>query len=70
MGGDVRRGYWMGGTALIQAAMCGDSSVGQLLLEHQSPVNHSDYHGWTALMYAAVRGHTSTVTVLLSHGLD
>ena len=55
---------------LQQAAMRGDTTKVQQLLDKGTDVNVKDFGNQTALIYAAARGHSETVELLLNRGAD
>ncbi|XP_055346257.1 ankyrin repeat and KH domain-containing protein 1-like isoform X2 [Paramacrobiotus metropolitanus] len=57
-------------TALIQAAIRGNSKIIAMLCDAGSKPNHKDKKGWTALGYAVERGHKEAVKELCDHGAD
>ena len=57
-------------SALMLAALEGDSPKVKALLSNGVNVNAQDTAGRTALMFAVINLHYETVEVLLSHGAD
>ena len=59
-----------GHTALMCAALGGDTARVKALLDHGANVNAKDSEGHTALMFAVVNLHRDVVELLLEHGAD
>src|SRR5688572_18416244 len=59
-----------GGTALMNAAILGDSALVDLLLEHRADVNATDKAGRPALLYATVARYGEIRKRLLAAGAD
>ena len=57
-------------SALMLAALEGDTTKVKALLSNGANVNAKDSAGRTALMFAVINLHYETVEVLLSHGAD
>ena len=57
-------------SALMLAALEGDTTKVKALLSNGAHVNAKDSAGRTALMFAVINMHYKTVEVLLSHGAD
>ncbi len=57
-------------SALMLAALEGDTPKVKAFLSNGANVNAQDSAGRTALMFAAINMHYETVEVLLSHGAD
>lgn len=57
-------------TALMYAALSGQTADVAALLADGADVNANDREGRTALMFAAVNLHSATVSALLDHGAD
>jgi len=69
-GADVNVANVQGTTALMSAAVRGETSVARFLLRHGAQINFQDMNGCTALMFAVEQGHTSMVRLLLERGAD
>ena len=69
-GVDQRRPDTKGRTALMSAAICGDTSVTRRLLTEGADPNQADEHGWTSLHLAAALNDPAVVTELLRTGAD
>ncbi len=59
-----------GETALLVAAMQGDTAAVHALLDNGADINVKHKDGWTGLLLAAVNGHSQIVQVLLGKGAD
>ena len=59
-----------GHTALMRAALEGDTEAVTALLRRCMDVNARDDEGRTALMFAAINMHAATVEALLDYGAD
>ena len=59
-----------GHTALMRAALEGDTEAVKALLRRCTDVNARDHEGHTALMFAAINMHAATVKALLDYGAD
>jgi len=57
-------------SALMLAALEGNTAKVKALLSYGANVNTKDSAGRTALMFAVINMHYETVEVLLSHGAD
>lgn len=57
-------------TALMSAALDGDTNKVRTLLESGADINAQDAKGRTALMLAVINRHASTAKVLLNAGAD
>ena len=57
-------------TALMYAALSGQTEVVKALLDKGEDVNAKDNEGRTALMFAAINQHSAVVSMLLDHGAD
>ena len=62
--------YRHGHTALMRAALDGDTESVKELINQGGDINQRDDNGRTALMFAVVNGHYETMKVLLEHGAD
>ena len=63
-------GYMHGHTALMRAALDGNTETIKELIDQGADVNRRDDTGRTALMFAVVNSHYETVKVLLKFGAD
>lgn len=63
-------GYQHGHTALMRAALDGNTDRVQELILQGADINQRDDEGRTALMFAVINGHYETMKVLLEHGAD
>jgi ankyrin repeat protein len=59
-----------GHTALMRAALEGNTARVKALLRRGANVNAKDLEGHTALMFAVVNLHSDIVKLLLEHGAD
>jgi ankyrin repeat protein len=59
-----------GHTALMRAALDGNTEKVKELIHQSADINQSDDQGRTALMFAVINGHYETMKVLLEHGAD
>lgn len=57
-------------TALMSAALDGDTNKVRTLLESGADIDAHDAAGRTALMFAVINRHVSTATALLNAGAD
>src|SRR5262245_18909647 len=62
--------YTHGHTALMRAALDGNTEAVKELLHQNVDINQRDENGRTALMFAAVNAHYETLNVLLEYGAD
>ena len=62
--------YIHGHTALMRAALDGDTDLVEQLLLQGADINQRDDYDRTALMFAVVNRHYETMKVLLEHGAD
>jgi len=62
--------YTHGHTALMRAAVNGNTETVEELIHQGVDINERDEKGRTALMFAVVNSHYETMTVLLEHGAD
>ncbi len=62
--------YRHGHTALMQAALDGNTEGVRELIRQGADINRRDDNGRTALMFAVVNRHYETMKVLLEHGAD
>ena len=62
--------YEHGHTALIRAAIEGNTEQVRELLNEGADINQKDDNGRTALMFAVINAHYATMSVLLEHGAD
>jgi ankyrin repeat protein len=63
-------GYTHGHTALMRAALDGDTETVRGLIHQGVDVNQRDENGRTALMFAVINSHYETMKVLLEYGAD
>jgi len=63
-------GYGHGHTALMRAALDGNTEQVKELLNQGAEINQRDENGRTALMFAVINRHYDTMKVLLEHGAD
>src|SRR5215813_4804082 len=63
-------GYTHGHTALMRAALDGDTETVNELIDQGEDINQRDENGRTALMFAVVNSHYETMKVLLEYGAD
>ena len=63
-------GYTHGHTALMRAALNGDTETVRDLIHEGVDINQRDDNGRTALMFAVVNRHYETMKVLLEYGAD
>src|SRR5215468_7198890 len=62
--------YEHGHTALMRAALDGDTESVRELINQGADINQRDDNGRTALMFAAMNMHYETMKVLLANGAD
>ena len=62
-GVDVNAKDWLGGTALLEAAIKGHKEVVELLIAKGADVNAKDKYGKTPLYLAAERGHKEVASL-------
>ena len=62
--------YEHGHTALMQAALDGDTETVKALIHQGADINQRDDNGRTALMFAVINMHYETMKVLLEYGAD
>ena len=62
--------YEHGHTALMRAALDGDTERVKDLLHQGAEINQRDDIGRTALMFAVINSHYETMRVLLEYGAD
>ena len=62
-GVDVNGKDWLGGTALLEAAIKGHKEVVELLIAKGADVNAKDKYGKTPLYLAAERGHKEVASL-------
>jgi|SRR5215813_5415688 len=62
--------YMHGHTALMRAALDGNTQTVKDLLDQGADVNQRDDNSRTALMFATINMHYETMKVLLEHGAD
>ena len=62
--------YSHGHTALMRAALDGNTESVKELINQGGNINQRDDNGRTALMFAVINGHYETMKVLLEHGAD
>ena len=63
-------GYTHGHTALMRAALDGNTKKVKELIEQGVDINERDENGRTALMFAVMNSHYETMEVLLEYGAD
>ena len=63
-------GYRHGHTALMRAALDGNTETVKELIHQDVDINQKDENGRTALMFAVVNSHYETMKVLLEYGAD
>ena len=63
-------GYTHGHTALMRAALDGDTETVRELIHQGVDINQKDDNGRTALMFAVMNSHYETMKVLLESGAD
>lgn len=63
-------GYTHGHTALMRAALEGNTDTVRELIQEGVDINQRDENGRTALMFAVMNSHYETMKVLLEHGAD
>jgi len=63
-------GYGQGHTALMRAALDGNTEQVKELLHESADINQRDENGRTALMFAVINAHYETMRVLLEYGAD
>ena len=62
--------YEHGHTALMRAALDGDTETVKALIHQGADINQRDDNGRTALMFAVINSHYETMRVLLEYGAD
>ena len=62
--------YTHGHTALMRAALNGNTEKVKALIHQGADINQRDDNGRTALMFAVINTHYETVKVLLDYGAD
>jgi uncharacterized protein len=62
--------YRSGHTALMRAALNGNTDTVRELIHQGADINQRDENGRTALMFAAINMHYETMKVLLEYGAD
>ena len=62
--------YEYGHTALMRAALDGDTETVRALIHQGADINQRDDNGRTALMFAVINMHYETMKVLLEYGAD
>ena len=62
--------YEHGHTALMRAALDGDTETVRVLIHQGADINQRDDNGRTALMFAVINMHYETMKVLLEYGAD
>lgn len=62
--------YSHGHTALMRAALDGNTERVRELINQGADINQRDDNARTALMFAVINGHYETMKVLLDHGAD
>ena len=63
-------GYSHGHTALMRAALDGNTETVTELIHEGVDINQRDENGRTALMFAVINAHYETMKVLLEYGAD
>ena len=63
-------GYTHGHTALMRAALDGDTETVRELIHQGVDINQRDENGRTALMFAVINSHYETMKVLVEYGAD
>ncbi len=63
-------GYRHGHTALMRAALDGNTEKVKELIHQGVDINQRDENGRTALMFAVINSHYETMRVLLEYGAD
>ena len=63
-------GYRHGHTALMRAALDGNTEKVKELIQRGTDINQRDDNGRTALMFAVINSHYETMRVLLESGAD
>ena len=63
-------GYTHGHTAVMRAALDGNTEIVEELLQQGADINQRDDNGRTALMFAVINTHYETMKVLLEYGAD
>jgi ankyrin repeat protein len=63
-------GYMHGHTALMRAALDGDTKTVRELIHQGVDINQRDENGRTALMFAVMNSHYETMKGLLEYGAD
>src|SRR6478736_5603392 len=66
----VAEGYRGGHTALMRAALDGNTEKVTELIQQKVDINQRDENGRTALMFAVINSHYETVRMLLEYGAD
>ncbi|HKB64599.1 MAG TPA: ankyrin repeat domain-containing protein [Pyrinomonadaceae bacterium] len=66
----VAEGYRDGHTALMRAALDGNTEKVTELIQQGVDINQRDEDGRTALMFAVINSHYETTRVLLEYGAD
>jgi ankyrin repeat protein len=62
--------YEHGHTALMRAALDGNTETVKELIHQGVDINQTDENGRTALMFAVINSHYETMKVLLENGAD
>ena len=62
--------YEHGHTALMRAALDGNTETVRELIQQGADINQRDHNGRTALMFAVMNMHYETMKVLLEDGAD
>jgi ankyrin repeat protein len=55
-------------TAILWAALRGNTETVRILIKHRADVNAEDANGWTPLRWAESKGHAETVALLKESG--